>query len=268
VKNASHLSETNKDQTKTIILKNLNFTIQPKQQVALVGPTGCGKTTLIKLLLRLYQPLTGQIFIDEQPIDTYPVQALRKAIGYIEQDTFLFSKSIAENIKFGHPEATLEDVIEVAKMAQVHDFVQNFSDGYDTVIGERGTRLSGGERQRIAIARALLTDPEIIVLDDSMSAIDSETEAKIGKAIAHILKDRTTIIITHRLYMIRNSDTIIVLKNGQILNQGSHSHLLQTSPEYRKIFTTSADQFPSEINQSQNNTNIISDNKWDGVDNE
>ncbi len=234
-KNVSFAYPTNGKQN-PLVLKNLNFTIRPNQRVALVGPTGCGKTSIAKLLLRLYEPTGGKILLDDCDIHDYPLDTVRQQIGLIEQDIFLFSQTIEENIKFGRPNAKMEDVIKVAKLANIHDFVATLPDGYDTVVGERGTRLSGGERQRIAIARAFLTDPDILILDDSMSAIDSETEEKIGRAIENVLQNRTTIIITHRLHTIRTSDLILVLKNGQIVAQGTHENLIQSSEDYRKIF--------------------------------
>jgi len=227
---------TNRDEKTPPILKNLTFTIEPDQRVALVGPTGCGKTTLVKLLLRLYDPQNGKILLDGIDIQDYPLQVLRKHIGYIEQDVYLFSRTINENIAFGRQNATQKDIIKVAELAQVDEFVQNFPDKYNTIVGERGTRLSGGEKQRVAIARAFLTDPEIIILDDSVSAVDSETEEKIGVAMENILKNRTTLIITHRLHTIRSSDKIIVLKHGKIVAEGNHNELLQSSEDYRRIF--------------------------------
>lgn len=218
------------------ILKNLNFTIYPNQRVSLVGPTGCGKTTLAKLLLRFYEPLTGEILINGENIQKYPLNNFRKKIGLIEQDVFLFSRTIEENIKFGNPNATHEEVLRAAILAQVDDFASVMPQGYDTIVGERGTHLSGGEKQRIAIARAFLTNPDILILDDSMSAIDSDTEEKIGKAISNVLKNRTTIIITHRLHTIRTSDLIFVMKEGEIVAQGTHDDLVKTSLDYLKIF--------------------------------
>ncbi|MFX1379804.1 MAG: ABC transporter ATP-binding protein [Promethearchaeota archaeon] len=218
------------------ILKNISFVIEPNQRVALVGPTGCGKTTLIKLLLRLYEPQKGTILIDGIDIREYPLQILRKHIGYIEQDIYLFSRTINENIAFGKQKATQKEIINVASLAQVDEFVQEFPEKYNTIVGERGTRLSGGEKQRVAIARAFLTDPEILIFDDSVSAIDSETEEKIGIAMENVLRDRTTIIITHRLHTIRTSDKIIVLKHGSIVAEGSHNELLVSSEDYRRIF--------------------------------
>jgi len=227
---------TNGDEKNPPILKNLTFTIEPYQRIALVGPTGCGKTTLVKLLLRLYDPQNGKILLDGVDIQDYPLQVLRRHIGYIEQDIYLFSRTINENIAFGKQNASQKDIIEVAKLAQVDDFVQEFPKKYNTIVGERGTRLSGGEKQRVAIARAFLTDPEIIILDDSVSAVDSETEEKIGNAMENILKNRTTLIITHRLHTIRSSDKIIVLKHGKIVAEGNHNELLQSSEDYRRIF--------------------------------
>jgi ATP-binding cassette subfamily B protein len=226
----------NSNQKSVQVLRNLNFKIEPKQRVALVGPTGCGKTTLAKLLLRFYDPQEGTILLDGKPINEYPLEMVRQQVNLIEQDIYLFSQTIEENIKFGFPEATQEKVVEVAKLAQAHDFISSFDKGYDTIVGERGMTLSGGEKQRVAIARAFLTNPDVLVLDDSMSAIDSETEEKIGKAIQNVLENRTTIIITHRLHTIRTSDLILVMKDGEIVAQGKHDELLKTSKDYRKVF--------------------------------
>ncbi len=219
-----------------LVLNDLSFKIEPNQTVALVGPTGCGKTTLAKLLLRLYEPQSGAILLDGKPIQDYPLEMVRQQISLVEQDIYLFSQTIEENIKFGFPEASKEKVTEVTELAHAHDFISNFDKGYDTIVGERGVTLSGGEKQRIAIARAFLTDPDILILDDSMSAIDSETEEKIGKAVKNILQDRTTLVITHRLHTIRTSDLILVMKDGEIVAQGEHKELLQSSQDYRKVF--------------------------------
>jgi ATP-binding cassette subfamily B protein len=217
-------------------LVNLNFCVEPFQRVALVGPTGCGKSTIAKLILSLYQPQEGSILLDGVDIKNYPFKALRKHIGYIEQEVYLYPRTIKENVKFGKPEASDEEILNAAKLAQVDEFVKDRQKGYESIVGERGVRLSGGEKQRIAIARAFLTDPKILIFDDSVSAVDSETEEKIGRAMENILRNRTTIIITHRLHTIRTSDKIIVLKHGKIVAEGNHNELLQNSEDYRRIF--------------------------------
>ena len=217
------------------VLKNINFEVKPGQTVAIVGTTGSGKTTLTKLISRLYDVDKGRILIDNIDIREYALKSLRSQISYIEQDVFLFSDSIFNNISFGRT-SLKEEIIQVAKEAQAHDFICQLPDQYNSEVGERGVQLSGGERQRIAIARAFLSDPKILILDDSTSSIDSNTEDKIQRAIRNILKDRTTLLITHRLSQIRWSDLIIVLKNGIIETIGTHENLLITSEEYQKIF--------------------------------
>ncbi|MHA1582835.1 MAG: ABC transporter ATP-binding protein [Candidatus Baldrarchaeia archaeon] len=229
-----------------LVLKNINFEVKPGQTVAIVGTTGSGKTTLVKLISRLYDVTSGRILIDGIDIRKYDLKSLREQISYIEQDIFLFSTTIYENITFGKP-SSLEEVIKVTKEAQAHEFISKLPDGYFTVIGERGVTLSGGERQRIAIARALLTNPRILILDDSTSAIDSETEDKIQKAIFKARKGRTTFIITHRLSQIRWADLILVMKRGKIVAKGTHEELLKTCEEYRKIF---AERFGKEFSKS------------------
>lgn len=217
------------------VLKNINFEVRPGQTVAIVGTTGSGKTTLTKLMSRLYDVNQGRILIDDIDIREYALKSLRSQISYIEQDIFLFSDSLFNNISFGRT-SSLEEIIECAKEAQADEFIRQFPNQYDSEVGERGVQLSGGERQRIAIARAFLSDPRILILDDSTSAIDSNTEDKIQKAIKNILRRRTTLLITHRLSQIRWADLIIVLKSGEIVNMGTHEDLLRTSEEYRKIF--------------------------------
>jgi ATP-binding cassette subfamily B protein len=220
----------------TPVLKNLSFVVEPYQRVAIVGPTGCGKTTLVKLLLRLYEPQEGSILLDGIDIRNYPLNELRRHIGYIEQDIYLFSRTISDNIAFGRPNASYEAIVDAAKLAQVEEFALEFPEEYNTIVGERGARLSGGEKQRVAIARAFLTDPKILILDDSVSAVDSETEEKITRAMENIIRDRTTLVITHRLHTIRTSDKIIVIKRGRNVAEGNHNDLLQSSEDYRRIF--------------------------------
>ncbi len=221
--------------SKTPVLKDISFEVQSGQTVAIVGTTGSGKTTLTKLISRLYDVSNGRILVDGSDIRDYSLQSLRDQISYIEQDVFLFSTTIFDNISFGRV-SSLEQVINVAQQAQAHDFISELPEEYQSKVGERGVQLSGGERQRIAIARAFLSDPRILILDDSTSAIDSNTEDKIQFAIKNILKNRTTILITHRLSQIRWADLILVLENGEIVAKGNHEELLKTSEDYRKIF--------------------------------
>jgi len=222
------------------VLRDVSFEVKPGQTVAIVGTTGSGKTTLTKLLSRLYDVNSGRILVDGINVKQYSLEALRSQISYIEQDVFLFSNSIYENISFGRT-SSMEDVIAVAKEAQAHDFITVLPNGYDSQVGERGVQLSGGERQRVAIARAFLTDPRILILDDSTSAIDTDTEDKIQRAISKILQGRTTFLITHRLSQIRWADLILLLKRGEIVAQGTHEELLRTSEEYQKIFVKKFD---------------------------
>jgi ATP-binding cassette subfamily B protein len=218
------------------VLDDVSFAVKPGQTVALVGQTGSGKTSIVKLLNRIYDATSGRVLIDGVDVRDWQMAALRPQISIIEQDLFLFSRTVAENIKFGHPNATQEEVEAAAKAAQAHDFIMNFADGYDTVIGERGVTLSGGQRQRLALARALLTDPKILILDDATSAIDSATEDQIQQAIYTAARGRTTILITHRLSQIRWADVIVVMKQGRVAAVGSHDELMATSPAYRNIF--------------------------------
>ena len=232
--------------TTNYVLRNITFEIKPGQTVAIVGTTGSGKTTLTKLISRLYDVTEGEILVDNHNIRDFALKSLRSQISYIEQDVFLFSFSVFENISFGRI-SSKQKIIEAAKQAQADEFIRQLPDGYESKIGERGVLLSGGERQRIAIARAFLTDPKILILDDSTSAIDSNTEDKIQYAIKNILHNRTTFLITHRLSQIRWADLIIVLKDGKIETKGSHQELLRSSEEYRKIFVKKFDLDEQEL---------------------
>lgn len=218
------------------VLQDINMAIQPGQTVAIVGQTGSGKTSLVKLINRTFDVQQGRVLVDGVDVRDWYLESLRNQISTIEQDVFLFSRSIADNISFGKQNATREDIIQAAKEAQAHDFILSFDQGYDTVIGERGTTLSGGQRQRLALARAFLTSPRILILDDSTSAIDSETEDKIQQAIFRAAAGRTTLIITHRLSQIRWADQIVVLRQGKIAAIGTHEELMASSRSYRRIF--------------------------------
>lgn len=218
------------------VLSDISFKVKPGQTVALVGQTGAGKTTLVKLINRIYDVTSGQVLVDGVDVRDWNLAALRSQISIIEQDIFLFSRSLSDNIAFGKPGATRDEVIAASVAAQAHDFILDFEETYGTVVGERGVTLSGGQRQRIALARAFLTDPHILVLDDSTSAIDSATEDKIQRAISNAARGRTTFIITHRLSQIRWADLIIVLRKGQIAAIGSHDELMKTSEAYSRIF--------------------------------
>lgn len=217
-------------------LAGLSFTVPAGKTVAIVGQTGSGKTTLARLVNRTYDVNAGSVRVDGVDVRDWNLETLRRGISIIEQDIFLFSSTIAENIAFGQPGATQEQIEAAAKAAQAHDFIASFKDGYQTVVGERGVTLSGGQRQRIALARAFLTDPRILILDDSTSAIDSATEDRIQRAIYQAAKGRTTLIITHRLSQIRWADQIVVLRQGRIAAIGTHDELLKSSEAYRRIF--------------------------------
>ncbi|MBN2738086.1 MAG: ABC transporter ATP-binding protein [Spirochaetales bacterium] len=219
------------------ILKDINFKVDPGMTCAIVGQTGSGKTTLTRLINRIFDVTNGVVEVDNRNVKDWNIESLRSQISTIEQDIFLYSKSIRENITFGRQDALEEEIIQAAKDAQAHDFITHFKDGYDTVVGQRGVTLSGGQKQRIAIARAFLTNPRILILDDSTSAIDSATEDQIQQAMRKISEKRTTFIITHRLSQIRWADIIIVIRKGQIEDLGSHEDLLSRSQGYRKLFT-------------------------------
>lgn len=218
------------------VLKGITFTANPGETIAIVGQTGSGKSTLTRLINRIFDAADGQVLVDDVDVREWNLESLRSQVSTIEQDVFLFSRTIAENIAFGVPGATQADIEHAAREAQAHDFIMSFDKGYETEAGERGVALSGGQRQRIAIARAFLTNPRILILDDSTSAIDSATEDRIQRAMYRISQQRTTFLITHRLSQIRWADRILVLKAGEIVDQGTHEELLEKSTDYRRIF--------------------------------
>lgn len=217
-------------------LKNISFDLPRKKTLAILGKTGSGKSTILSLIARLYDVDTGHIYLDNNSIEKLNLVDLRKSIAFVPQDAFLFSDTIKNNIKFGKEDATDEEIIEVAQQAAVHDNIIRFEKGYDTVLGERGLTLSGGQKQRVSIARALIKDAPILLLDDSLSAVDTETEETILKNLEQHSKDKTTIIVTHRVSSAKNADQIIILDDGKILQQGSHDELLNTEGYYKDLY--------------------------------
>lgn len=228
--------------TGPMVLKGLNLKIEGKKTTAIVGSTGSGKSSLVKLLLRFYEPTAGRILLDDQPLDQYDFQALRSRVGLVSQDIFLFHGTVKENILYGKPTATDDEVTGAAKLAEAHDFIINLPDGYNTVIGERGQKLSGGQKQRVSIARAILKDPDVLILDEATSAVDNETEAAIQRSMKVIAKDRTTIVIAHRLSTVVNSDQIYVLEAGEVKEVGTHSQLLRSSGVYHSLWNVQTGQ--------------------------
>lgn len=218
------------------ILKDINFTVEAGQLVALIGGLGSGKTTIAHLIPRFYDVTTGRITIDGIDIRDVTLDSLRRNVGIVQQDTFLFSATIRDNIAYGAVNADMEQIIAAAKAAQLHDFIESLPEGYATWVGERGVTLSGGQKQRLAIARTLLIDPSILIMDDSTSSVDAGTEHLIRRALNTVIKGRTTFIITHRLPIIRNADLILVLEDGQLVEQGTHSELMARNGLYRRVY--------------------------------
>jgi ATP-binding cassette subfamily B protein len=218
------------------VLENVDLEIEAGRTIALIGHTGSGKTTLASLVPRFYDVTSGRLTIDGADVRDVTLTSLRRAIGIVAQDPFLFSATVRDNITFGAPEATDEDVVRAARLAQAHDFIEELPDGYDTVIGERGITLSGGQRQRIAIARALILDPRILILDDATASVDATTEARIRLGLREAMKGRTTLIVAHRLSTVALADELVVLDRGRIAARGTQAELLEDSPVFRDIY--------------------------------
>ncbi len=218
------------------VLRDVDFTAPPGAVVALLGPTGSGKTTVVNLMPRFYDVTGGRITIDGVDIRDVSLASLRRAIGIVQQDVFLFSSTISENIAYGAVEASKEDIVRAAKAARIHDFIMSLPEGYDTWVGERGITLSGGQKQRVAIARTLLVDPPILILDDSTSSVDTETEYLIQQALSEVMRGRTTFIIAQRLRTVKNADQILVLRDGRVVEQGRHEELIRAGGHYREIY--------------------------------
>ncbi|SDL79018.1 ABC transporter ATP-binding protein [Sediminibacillus halophilus] len=217
-------------------LKNISFDAPPGTVVGLIGATGAGKTSITQLITRFYEPEAGEVLVDGRKVEEYDFKSLRRNIGFVLQESFLFSTSIKENIAYGNPNASMDEIVDAAKRAQAHDFIMEMPAGYETMLGERGMGLSGGQKQRIAIARAILIDPSILVLDDATSAVDMETEFKIQKALKEVMKDRTTFIIAHRISSLKHADEVLVLEDGEIVERGRHEELLTNGGPYQRIY--------------------------------
>ena len=227
------------DDDKKHLLNNFNLTIEPGKKIAIVGETGVGKSTLSKLIPRFYDVQAGEILVDGINVKDYDIKFLRSAIGHVQQDVFIFYGTIKENILFGRPDASFEEIIDAAKKAQIHDFIVSLDDGYDTIVGERGVRLSGGQQQRISIARLFLKNPKILLLDEATSSLDNITEKQIQKALDLLALNKTTIIIAHRLSTIKNADEIIVLGKDGIMERGNHDELLENKGYYFDLYEAS-----------------------------
>ncbi|MBM7586654.1 ATP-binding cassette subfamily B protein/subfamily B ATP-binding cassette protein MsbA [Bacillus pakistanensis] len=217
-------------------LEDISFKVESGKVVGLIGATGSGKTSITQLITRFYEPTSGEVLIDGKDVQQYSIKSLRKNIGFVLQESFLFSSTIKANISYGRPEATMDEIIDSAKRAQAHEFIMELPDGYDTRLGERGLGLSGGQKQRIAIARAICTDPSILILDDATSAVDMETEFRIQKAFREVMADRTTFIIAHRISSLKHADEILVLEEGKIVERGVHETLLRNNGPYQRIY--------------------------------
>ncbi|OIJ10001.1 multidrug ABC transporter permease/ATP-binding protein [Anaerobacillus arseniciselenatis] len=219
-----------------IALQHVSFKVNKGETLGVVGRTGSGKTTLMKLFMRQYDLNDGVIYFSGRSINDYTLEALRKSVGYVPQDHFLFSATIADNIAFAKPDASLTEIIDASKLASIHEDIVQLPDGYETVVGERGVTLSGGQKQRISIARALITNPELLILDDSLSAVDAKTEEAILEALREVRKDKTTMITAHRLSAIKHANTIVVLDNGEVIQKGNHEQLMSVDGWYKEMY--------------------------------
>ncbi len=217
------------------VLKNVNLTIEKGSTVALVGPSGGGKSTLADLIPRFYDPTEGAIYLDDQPLTAYTTASLRRQMGIVTQESILFNDTIFSNIAFGKPDASAEEVMQAARIANAHDFILETPEQYQTLVGERGTKLSGGQRQRISIARAVLKNPPILILDEATSALDSESERLVQEALTNLMKNRTSVVIAHRLSTIQHADEIVVVQQGRIIKRGRHEDLVEQGGLYSKL---------------------------------
>ncbi len=240
------------DEPERLVMKGLDLHVRPGEAVAVLGSTGSGKSSLVNLIGRFQEVTGGQVSIDGHDVREITLESLRRHIGIVPQEAFLFSATVRENIAYGHPEASEADIVRAAKLAQAHNFIQEMPDGYDTQIGERGVRLSGGQKQRLALARAILVDPEILILDEATSAVDTRTEHEIQKALEQVMQGRTSIIIAQRLSTIKHADRVIVLKDGVVAEEGTHKELLARNGEYAHIYNLQfreSDELLAEMRQ-------------------
>ena len=217
-------------------LNKVSFSVHPGETLAIIGNTGSGKSTILELIGRLYDVTEGTYLVDDKPVQEVHLKSLRDATGYVPQDAFLFSDSIKNNIKFGKADATDSEVIQAAKDAAVHANIEDFQKGYETVLGERGITLSGGQKQRVSIARAIIKNPNILLFDDCLSAVDTETEEAILNNLKKVSKNKTTLIVSHRVSSVKNADSILVLEDGRILQQGAHNELVNQEGYYKELY--------------------------------
>ena len=226
------------NEQKNVAVNNISIDVNKNEIVAIVGESGGGKSTIVQLLLRFYAPQNGDITLNGNNISDIDLKWYRNLFGIVSQEVMLFGGTILENIKYGNPGASENEIIEAAKSAYAFDFINSFQDGFHTIVGERGVKLSGGQRQRIAIARALLKNPKVLILDEATSALDSSSELEVQNALDNLMQNRTTLIIAHRLSTIKNADKILVLENGKILEQGSHDELIKNpNGKYNLLYT-------------------------------
>jgi ABC-type multidrug transport system fused ATPase/permease subunit len=236
------------------VLANVTFAVQPGEKIAILGATGSGKSSLIYLIPRFYDIQAGSIKIDGTDIRQFKLDSLRRQVGVVLQDVFLFSGTLKENIAFGKPDASMDEIVRAAKAARIHDFIESLPCGYDTPVGERGVTLSGGQKQRITIARALLTNPRILIMDDSLSFVDAKTEQEIQAAIEEATKTRTTLIIAQRFSTIKTAEKILVLENGSVAEFGTHDELIRNNGVYKKVYETQFIQKASPILEETGDT--------------